>query len=208
MHNAVRLSAPLASLALLLAADPARACSCMEIDVPAAIAQADAVFEGRVLEIERHGGMLRATLAVVQHWKGIDSERVVVETAADSAACGVAFEVQTSWLVYAEREGERLSASLCSRTARIEDAQEDVATLGAGVVPVDIGPSDGVEEEEPDEPPARGGCASCSASKSGALDRGAIAASVALVLLAATRARRARARSRAAPGRPRAAPEP
>lgn len=191
---------------MLLAADPARACSCLQIDVPTAFGQADAVFEGRVLEIERSGGALRATLAVVQHWKGIESERVVVETAGDSAACGVAFEAQTSWLVYAEREGDRLRASLCSRTARIEGAQEDVAELGAGVVPVDIGPSDGVEEEEPDEPPARGGCASCSAS-SGKLDRGAVAASIALGLLLATRRLRARARSRAAPDRPRAAPE-
>jgi hypothetical protein len=209
MHLVVRrLSATLATLAVLLAADPARACSCMEVDVPTAFGQVDAVFEGRVLEIDRSGGSLRVTLAVVQHWKGIGTERVVVETAADSAACGVAFEVETSWLVYAEREGELLRASLCSRTARIEEAQADLAELGAGVVPVEIGPSDGVEEEEPDEPPARGGCASCSTSKSGALDRGAIAASIGLGLVVATRRRRARARSQAARDRPRAAPAP
>ncbi len=206
MHSGVRLSATLASLALLLAADPARACSCMEIDVQGAVAQADAVFEGRVLAIEREGGTVRATLAVVQQWKGVESERVVVETAADSAACGVAFAAETSWLVYAEREGDRLRAGLCSRTARIEDAEEDVRALGAGVVPVDIGPGDGVEEEEPDEPPARGGCASCSAS-SAALDRSGVAASLALGLLLAKRRLRARARSRAARDRPRAAPD-
>lgn len=206
MHRGVRLPATVASLAILLAADPARACSCMQIDVPAAFAQADAVFEGRVLEIERSGGVLRATLSVVQHWKGIESERVLVQTAGDSAACGVAFQVATSWLVYAEREGEALRASLCSRTARIEDAQADLAQLGAGVVPVDIGPGDGVEEEEPRERPARGGCASCSIV-SARSDRSALTASLALGLLLATRRLRARARSRAAPARPRAASE-
>jgi hypothetical protein len=144
-------------------AERARACSCMEMDVPTAVERADAVFEGRVVEIVRGDPSqpVRVTLEVVQQWKGVDHERVVVETAADSAACGVAFEEGTSWLVYAQRAGDVLRADLCSRTKRIEDAGEDRAQLGAGVVPVDVGEDDGVEAPA-HEPPARGGCASCS----------------------------------------------
>jgi len=191
MHSGVRLLAFGVALTILLAADPARACSCVAIDAEAAFDRSDAVFEGRVLEVERAAGARRVTLAVVQQWKGITSERVVVETAADSAACGVAFEADTSWLVYAERDGDRLRTGLCSRTARIEDAQADLAVLGAGVVPVEIGPDDGVEEE-PTAAPARGGCASCSVS-SGMLDRRALGAGIALALAIVFRRRRARA---------------
>lgn len=198
MHARVR--APLTlTAALLLVLAPARAlaCSCMAMDVEAAFSRADAVFEGRVVEVERGSdpsAPVRVTMEVVQHWKGVESERVVVETAADSAMCGVAFAPQTSWLVYASREGGALSAGLCSRTARIEEAAEDLAELGAGVVPVDIGEDDEVEEPASRERPARGGCASCAVARRG-VDPPALAALLAALALLARR-RRARARTR------------
>lgn len=192
----MRLLALGAVLLAAMTAAPAHACSCLAIDPPTAFAQADAVFEGRVLDIERNGAVMRVTMAVVQQWKGIDGERVVVQTPEQSAACGVAFEPDTSWLVYAQTdESGQLSASLCSRTTRIERAQEDLAALGAGVVPVDIGPEDGVEEEARRESPARGGCASC-ALAGGASSRGALAVGVALLSLLGLRRRHARARRR------------
>lgn len=160
------------------------------MDVPTAFSQADAVFEGRVLEVERAAdpsAPLRVTLEVVQQWKGVESERVVVETPSNSAMCGVAFEPSTSWLVYAAGEGEVRTVSLCSRTARIEDASEDLAELGAGVVPVEITADDEVEPPAARRRPARGGCASCSASAS-ASERRAVA--IALLALAALLARR------------------
>jgi hypothetical protein len=137
-----------------------------------AYAEHDAVFEGRVLEVEAPddpSGPLRATLVVVQHWKGIEQERVVVTTPAVGSLCGVPFAPETSWLVYADREGGALSTGLCSRTRPVVEAEEDRAFLGAGVVPVEITEADEVEApeeseaEEPERPspPARGGCASC-----------------------------------------------
>lgn len=191
----MRRFAALSPFLVLLVADPAHACSCVPIDPRQAFERADAVFEGRVLEIERATdptSPIRVTLAVVQHWKGIDTERAVLETSAGgTAACGVPFEVHTSWLVYAAREGGALTASLCSRTSRIEDAREDLAALGAGVVPVEVGPEDEVERRAPDEPPARGGCASCSAAgmRSGHDGRSAWLLAFALLLVKRSRAR-------------------
>jgi hypothetical protein len=151
-------------IALVFLCWPAEVFACMCVEVPPAnaLAEHDAVFEGRVISVERRDGQLIAELEVVQHWKGMERERASVRTAESSAACGVSFEVDTSWLIYADREGDVLSTGICSRTRRIEDAEEDIAALGAAVVPIEIGPDD--EVEEPDEPPARGGCGSCSAS--------------------------------------------
>lgn len=182
-----------ASLVLTLPSARAHACSCMAEDVPTAFQRSDAVFEGRVIEVDRGddpSAPVRVTMEVVQHWKGIEEERVIVQTAADSAMCGVAFEPETSWLVYATREGDALNASLCSRTARIEDAAEDLAELGAGVVPVEVGEDDEVEEQEPREAPARGGCASCSASSRELDPRALFVALGAIGALVARRARR------------------
>lgn len=180
-------------LALLARVDRAHACSCMEMDVPTAFARADAVFEGRVASIERTSdgvGAVRVTFDVVQQWKGIDHEHVVVETAADSAACGVAFEEGTSWLVYAQDVEGVLHTGLCSRTKRIEEADEDRAELGAAVVPVDVGESDEAEAAAHQEPPARGGCASCSVIARSSSRGAELGVALVLLALALRRSRR------------------
>ncbi len=181
----------IAALALVwAAASPAHACSCLSIDVPTAFGRADAVFEGRVLEVERGEGptgSLRVTMEVVQQWKGIESERVIVETAADPGMCGVAFVPDTSWLVYAVREGGTMTTTLCSRTALVLDAEEDLAELGAGVVPVDIDDDD--EVEEPRERPARGGCASCAVAPREPAPLAPLSAALVLALAVARRCR-------------------
>jgi hypothetical protein len=139
---------------------------CVEVPPENALAEHAAVFEGRVVSLERESGMLVARFDVVQHWKGVEVEHAVVRTAESSAACGVSFEVGTSWLIYADREGEALTTGICSRTRRIEDAGEDLAELGAGVVPIEIGPEDEVEERD-EAAPVRAGCASCAVFPSG-----------------------------------------
>jgi hypothetical protein len=200
------------ALLALAPASIALACSCMRSTPAEALERSTAVFEGRVLEVtsfeERRdvtleGGCLddacRESLSettesvevtgfavrfsVTRRWKGVDTEEVVVRTARDSAACGFAFEVGQDYLVYASAEDEAgtLSTGLCDRTARVADASEDLEALGTGEVPVDV------EEEPttsgPDEPPARGGCASCAASGAPAPLTALFPAAFALVML-------------------------
>lgn len=170
----VRATASLSLLVGVVASTvpaPARACSCAHdapVRLPAhrAFARSDAVFEGRVVDVE-YGpeGDRRATLDVVQQWKGVDHERVVVTTS-ERMRCGIPFAVGTSWLVYARRIGDELTTGSCWRTRPVEEAQEDLAALGAGVVPVDITDADEVEEPAPARAPAHGGCASCAVGAS------------------------------------------
>lgn len=159
------LAGLLGALVLLGFAPPGRAaaCSCVQVSPTHALEEHDAVFEGRVVAVDAPSdpsGRRVATFEVVQQWKGVERERVVVSTAAAGSLCGVGFEEGTSWLVYADRTGGELSTGLCSRTRRIEDAEEDLAALGAGVVPIEITGADEVEEPAPTAP-SRGGCASC-----------------------------------------------
>ena len=195
-----------ASLALLAALAPgsAAACSCVELTAERAFEQHAVVFEGRVLETtppDEPSGALRVVLEVVQRWKGADSERIELVTPAVESMCGVSFVPETSWLVYADVGADgAMTTGLCDRTRRIEQAEEDLAFLGAGVTPVDIGEEDEVEDPAEDEAPARGGCASCAAApaRSGV----PLLALLVVALFVTRRSRRTRA---AAAGRSRAA---
>ncbi|MBX3275435.1 MAG: hypothetical protein KF729_34540 [Sandaracinaceae bacterium] len=167
------LWAALSMISVLAALAPARAaaCSCMAITALQAYEGHTVVFEGRVLEVRSAADPSGANVVrfeVVQHWKGVETEAIEVETGTSSAACGIAFEPGTSWLVYANDDAGVLRTGLCGRTQRIEDAAEDLATLGAGVVPVEVGDADEVEGPATREPPARGGCGSCASASRGA----------------------------------------
>src|SRR5262249_11011878 len=126
-----------------------------------------------------------ASMDVVQTWRAAEHEHVVVVTAPNEAACGFTFEVGRSYLVYASSvEGEAYRVSLCSRTRRMEDADDDRSLLGAGVVPgsTEAAPADAPAARVP---PTRAGCASCSAHR--ASPRGASIVVAWLVLLVARR---------------------
>ncbi|MCB9594992.1 MAG: hypothetical protein H6719_19905 [Sandaracinaceae bacterium] len=181
------------ALGAWLAPGVASACSCVEVSAEGAFDASGAVFEGRVVEVRRPddpSGALVAVMEVVQHWKGITTERVEVSTPAASSMCGISFEPETSWLVYADPVGDVFTTGLCARTRRIEDAEEDIAFLGAGVVPVEVTDEDEVEPEAADEPPARGGCASCATAPSG--PSGVALLAIALGVLVTRRSRTGR----------------
>ena len=165
--GAVRKLLILVPILAWLAPGSAAACSCAEVSADDSFDAHDVVFEGRVVEVRAPSdpsGALVAVMEVVQHWKGVETERVEVSTHAQSSACGIGFEVDTSWLVYGMRAGDQVTTGLCDRTRRMQDAEEDLAALGAGVVPVEVGEDDEVEEPAEDEPPARGGCGSCASA--------------------------------------------
>lgn len=123
--------------------------------------RADVLLEGRVRSVEDAEGHRRATMEVVQVWKGeYDHERVVVRT--PLGASSVRFAPGTSWLVYAQQGPDGLVTDRCARTRRIETAESERAELGAGVVPVEVASiPDLVPEAMEKRPTARGGFASC-----------------------------------------------
>jgi hypothetical protein len=99
------------------------------------VSSSHAVFTGEVTaitknEATRFGG-LEVTLRVKKVWMGAPSEETKVHTASSSAACGYPFLIGKTYLVYvASDEADPMRVSLCSRTALVEDAGEDLDFLG------------------------------------------------------------------------------
>lgn len=131
-----------------------------------AMASSAAVFEGTVTDVrgpkgEAQQGDNEITFRIGRRFKGAEADTVTVTTASNSAACGYAFEQGRTYLVYAHDGGDgRLSVSLCSRTAPIEDAADDLAALGGGTGP---GPEDPAPQPPPAAEPGKRGCGGCSA---------------------------------------------
>jgi hypothetical protein len=141
----------LAGLALAgaaLWASPAAACKCKFPTVEEGKEGAVAVFEGRVTKVEDaakvEGGPppgKRITFALVRTWKALEDQEVIsAHTSESSASCGYAFELDSSYLVYAGGEPGALTVSACSRTRKMSEATEDLAGLGAGITPIKVEP--------------------------------------------------------------------
>ena len=129
----------LAVVAVITASQPtcAFACSCIAPPPPAeALAAADAVFAGEVTAVsaplESGAATINVTFAVTQRWKGPSDATLVVGTSGSSASCGVSFTTGQRYLVYASTSEGQLSTNLCSRTAPLDSAADDLAALGAG----------------------------------------------------------------------------
>lgn len=108
-----------------------------------ALAHSPSVFSGKVIEIKTvpsgvFAGVLEVTFAVELDWKNARGGKVkiltdryaVSDSPPFSMTCGFRFSVGESYLVYAEREvGKNLLTSICSRTRKLVDAEEDERVL-------------------------------------------------------------------------------
>jgi len=156
MRHRTQLFLLAAVVALVVAAPPALACSCMEPSPPVESAeQADAVFTGRAVSVERivketdYGkiGQRKVVFALDAVWKGVEEgDEVVVYTGTGGGDCGIPFDEGESYMVYAYGEPDDLSTGICSRTRPVELAGPDMVDLGD--------PTREVEPAEMDE----GGC--------------------------------------------------
>lgn len=113
----------------------ASACSCMQPPAPLEELEAvDAVFSGKVIQIDPSFNSNYVTFEVQKSWKGPQKIKLAVETAQNSAACGYNFEMGKEYLVYAYGLEQNLTTGLCSRTAELSYAADDIAALGTPVV--------------------------------------------------------------------------
>jgi hypothetical protein len=117
---------------------PALACTCVYVGPHEMYEAADAVFTGVVASKSIMGGS-RITFVDVEFrvtgiWKGITTSTVHVSTSSSDASCGVLFIPAKEYLVYAFSDdvfpdvGWR--TNLCTRTRRVEYAQEDFEVIG------------------------------------------------------------------------------
>lgn len=127
-------TATLGAVALGAWAGAAQACSCAPPPAPKiALEQSAAVFVGKATKMEAAGFNNRFQFSVSKKWKGIEGNTALIVSASDSAACGINFEPDRDYLVYAYKMkgDDQLRTNLCTRTARLSDAAADVAALGA-----------------------------------------------------------------------------
>lgn len=134
------------SILLTYIPDTSYACSCVPPDsVTEELERHTAVFSGKVVEmvdenkfslIQSSADLIAVTFEVEQSWKGINQPEVVVQTERNSASCGYEFNIHNDYLVYANEVDGELRVSLCSRTAPLADASQDIEQLGIGEKPV------------------------------------------------------------------------
>jgi hypothetical protein len=134
----LRIASWFVLLCTIFVAPDALACSCIPPGPPAdELQKAAAVFAGEVVRMTggEGEGTVTVTFRVSKVWKGPQERTLVVTTPGSSASCGVSFEEGKSYLVYAHGEEGELMVNLCSRTAALSDATEDLAALGEGTAP-------------------------------------------------------------------------
>jgi hypothetical protein len=123
--GAALLGAGVALAALVVvAAVPAHACSCVQLDDATALSGADVVFTGRLVDrMESSPGLFGArssadpailTFAVDRVFKGHAAAEQRVSTASSGASCGWELTGEGPFVVFAQGAGSSMNTSLCS----------------------------------------------------------------------------------------------
>lgn len=109
------------------------ACSCMMPESPQVeFSKFDAVFIGQVINIEpaeKYGYSVK--LKVLKRYKGSLDEFVTLHTGSGGGDCGYPFEENEEYFVYAYAYSDGFGVSICSRTKKLSEAQEDKEALDA-----------------------------------------------------------------------------
>lgn len=122
----------------LLGVRPVAALTCAAPPPPEeAAAEADAVFTAEVVGFEpdrvQAWGTKVATVHVGEVWVGEVHERELVRT--DGGEWPYPFATGSTHLVYASEQSGEWFTGYCSRSALVDEAEEDLAVLGSGGQP-------------------------------------------------------------------------
>ncbi len=144
MYRAYALAVILVTVLAMSAPRPALACSCVRLSPAEQFVMAEAVFVGRVADIDDSRDFIRALddprhrlidLYVSEHWKGVDSNLMTVATGLGGGDCGLDFQPGKEYLVYAHDGswyGADLSTGICDGTLPLVEAASRLDALGPG----------------------------------------------------------------------------
>ncbi|HEY9604053.1 MAG TPA: DUF6174 domain-containing protein [Allocoleopsis sp.] len=122
----------------LLGANAVMACKCAPTTPQQSLERSNAVFSGKVIEIDKSSNPSesnRVTFEVSKTWKGTNQKKLTITTSSSSASCGYSFEAGKEYLVYASSQDNKLQTGSCSGTKALSDARADLAVLGQGKTP-------------------------------------------------------------------------
>lgn len=122
----------------LLGANAAMACKCAPTTPQQSLERANAVFSGKVIDVDKSSNPSEAnriTFEVSKVWKGTNKQKLVITTSSSSASCGYSFQEGKEYLVYASTQDNKLQTGSCSGTKSLADARADLAALGRGETP-------------------------------------------------------------------------
>ena len=131
-------------------AGQAYACSCVVPGSPTEeLEKFDAVFAGRVFLVQHSYDPNAASatpedrstvgINVSTVWKGTVHEVMYITTPPTGGSCGYTFVAGEEYIVYASDShygDDSYTASICSRTALLSEAQADIDALGEGEAPL------------------------------------------------------------------------
>jgi hypothetical protein len=98
--------------------------------------KADLIFEGKLIHATTNwmSGGMKYTFLVNQYWKKRVDSLVFVNADFEESACGLPFEKDQIYLVYATK-GFSVKTNRCSGTKKLAEAETDLAFLGPGQEP-------------------------------------------------------------------------
>jgi hypothetical protein len=126
--------------------EEAYACSCMQVTPEEKMDNADVVFSGKVIAVEREDDKVSSYKAtaevffeVYNYWKhtGVPQQNVVLHTQQD-AMCGFGIPaVGLEFLIYATKNDSSgsLSTNICSGNLTLAEADNDIESLGTPTAP-------------------------------------------------------------------------
>lgn len=124
-------------LSLIILREPTQACECEEIDgswtVADELERSELVFRGIVTSIESPFGG-EVGFSVVTVWKGPIAAHITIWTGSGGGDCGYEFQEGVEYVVYVHSLDEGY-VGICSETAPVELAKDDLFELGSGVTP-------------------------------------------------------------------------
>lgn len=113
----------------------AYACSCKQPAPPKeALKKSSAVFIGIATAKKDNGVSYTVSFDIIEIVKGAKKPSTTVSTNRDEASCGYNFLLNETYLVYAYGEPGHLETNICTRTASLADAEEDVKALNIKLI--------------------------------------------------------------------------
>lgn len=147
----------MAPLMLLFGAGQAFACSCAGKSEAVHYERADAVFAARLVHREEPSAPVMSsmdpatlTFEVSRVYKGEVTDPQQVTTAQSGASCGLEIAGEGPFLVFAERDGAGLTASLCGGTRPLEEGSASAFGSGKAPASMEVLPAVRIVESTPE----------------------------------------------------------